>query len=274
MRRDLLLLLCAGCNRALGLDPTIEVDALVPDAAYVPPGCSGSRFVSTTDVSVMTNGEIDDPTMLDDHEIWFTSHMAGGGYQIASARRTSSDQPFGAPVIGSFKHSANDSDPALTHDGLHLLFVSDDAHVYQTDRAAPDAAWSPASLVPGIDGESAGLGFDITPDGLAIYIASTDGVHTARRASPIGTFGPVTVLAPPLMMQFPSISPDELELFFNSAGSNELDRITRTDRGLPFDVTTRELVYQSAADADITADSRTLIYMHGGQLQTAHRECP
>ena len=274
MRAVLLLLLSAGCNRALGLDPAIEIDAPPPDVGYVPPGCAGARFVATTDLGVMTTGEIHDPTMLDDQEIWFTFHSTTTGYQIASATRTASTEPFGAPVLGDVMRSTDDTDPAITYDGLHVLFISDDSRVYQSDRAARGAAWSAPSLVPGIDGESAGLGFDVTPDGLSIYMASTVGVRTATRSTAIGTFGPVTNLADGVMMQFPSISPDELELFFNLPGTTELHRITRTDRALDFDISKDEIVYQDADDADITADSRTLIYKYGAQLQIAHRECP
>jgi len=252
----------------------MEVDAPVPPPP--PPGCSGARFVSTTDLMVMTTGEIHDPTLLDEHELWFTTHEAGGGYQIASATRTDTTQPFGAPVIGSFVRTQMDTDPAITRDGLHILFMSDDTRVYQADRTARDMPWSVASVVPGIDGESAGRGFDVTPDGLAIYMADANGVRTSRRSSPTGTFGPVTMLAAGVMPSFPTISPDELELFFNPVGTNgsELHRITRGDAALDFDIATDELIYQDAQDPDITADAATLVYLHGGQLQTAHRECP
>ena len=271
MRRALLLLLCAGCNRALGLDPTTELDA------YVAPGCAGARFVSTTDLTVTTMGEIHDPTLLDQDELWFTYHEAGGPYQIASATRADTTQAFDAPVIGSFVRSDNDTDPAITRDGLHILFITDDARVYQADRPTRTSPWSAAALVPGIDGEGVGVGFDITPDGLVIYMADAAGIRTARRSYPTGTFGPVTVLAAGLPTAFPTISPDELELFFNPMGGDtagELHRITRTDRTLDFDLATEQVVYQSAVDADITADAQTLVYKHGGDLQAAHRECP
>jgi len=267
------VVLLAGCNRLLGLDPTLEVAAPLPDAP--PPGCAGALFGATTNLSVMTSDGVADPTLVDPLELWLTWRHPAGTAHVASATRTDTTQPFGTPQVASFAITDFDTDPAFTGNRLHVFFISSDAHIYEADRSSLAMPWSAARIVPGIDGEDASMGIDVTANGLAIYFSDVNyHLHTASRATLNENFGPVTDLAPTLAITFPSISPDQLELFYNPHNSSELHRLTRSDPAADFDPASDITIYMHGDDPDISADATTLIYFNQGNLQTAHRDCP
>jgi hypothetical protein len=135
----LLLLLwpaAIGCftRRDKEIDAYVEIDAV---------GCSGSLFGANAPVpGIDTSDQVFDPTQSDDPlEIWFTVEN-GTGFHVNSATRASVAEPFGAPVLASFARSNYDGDPSITRAGLHLLFTSDDGHVWQADRATRTGPWS------------------------------------------------------------------------------------------------------------------------------------
>jgi hypothetical protein len=269
MGRALLLLLLAGCNRALGLDPTHPPDA-PPDAV----GCSGSRFADTITIALPGGPSVFDPTQSDDPlELYLTWQVTTTEFQISVTTRTDPDQPYGTLAYASFGRSMRDSDPSITQDGLHLLFLSDDYRVYQTDRATRQSPWSAATIVAGIDNWVIMGGFDISLDGLRIYFSDGSNLRTAQRSDPTAAFDTATDLAKGLDIGFPGISPDERELFYNPSSNKQLHHITRNDRSLDFDLSTDETLLQDAGDPDVSPDSRTLLYDVDGELTAMHRTC-
>jgi hypothetical protein len=70
------LVLLAGCNRLLGLEPTREIDSPpVPDARPDAVGCSGSKFADTVSVPILLN-DAADPDISPDSRTLF--YIVGG----------------------------------------------------------------------------------------------------------------------------------------------------------------------------------------------------
>jgi hypothetical protein len=269
------LLLLAGCNRLLGLEPTREIDSPpVPDARPDAVGCSGSSFAGTVAVPIDSGQSIYDPTQTDDPlELYFTWAQTTTDFHIASATRGAVDQSFNMPVVLPFSTTHN-TDPAITADGLHILYLAQNDQVYQADRATRQSMWSAPTVVAGIDNFTVGGGLDISPDGLTIYFSDGFELRTATRNDPMGPFGTPRVLASGVNATFPGISPDERELFYNPKDSHELRHMTRNDPSLDFDVMTDESLLLNGADPDVSLDSRTLLYDVDGRLTAMHRGCP
>jgi hypothetical protein len=238
-----MLVLLAGCNSLLGLAPTREIDSpVVPDARPDAVGCAGSRFANTITVAVGGHPSMYDPSQSDDPlEIFFTWATTTSEFKVATATRGALDQPFGMPAIATFGRTPRDGDPAITSDGLHILFMSDN-QVFQTDRATRQSPWSASTIVPGID-QFTVLGIDISLDGLTIYFSDGWQLFTATRPDVMAPFGNPTKLAVGVNITFPGISPDEREL-------------------------------NNGADPDVSPDSRTLYYIVDGDLTAMHRDCP
>src|SRR5262249_52956492 len=156
---------------------------------------------------------------------------------IASATRTAPEQRLNMLAVASFS-TPGSTDPAITSDGLHILYLNGNHQVYQSDRADRHAMWSAPTIVSGIDSFIAGGGLDISLDGLTIYVSDSSQLYTATRTDPMGRFGDLTKLAVGRKVSFPGVSPDERELFYNPENTKELRRMTRNDRSLDFDVMT------------------------------------
>src|SRR5262249_43265528 len=159
-------------------------------------------------------------------------------------------------------------------DGLHLVFLSADFRIYQTDRTTRTDAWSTPTIVGGVDNFVVNGGVDISLDGLRVYVRRRAKLHTATRTDVMAAFDTVTDLAVGLDVGSLGISPDERELFFNPSTNYELHRITRNDPSLDFDISTDDMLLQDARNPDVSPDSRTLLYSVDGVLTLMHRDCP
>src|SRR5690348_11024316 len=99
MRWLAVLVAVAGCNRILGLDPTLEVDA------YVAPGCSGARFTGPFPFTSLTADNIFDPSQSEDPlELMVTLRSQLGLFRMQRATRpdtassfTIAELPFSEP---------------------------------------------------------------------------------------------------------------------------------------------------------------------------------
>jgi len=260
--------LLAGCNGLLGLDVTHPYDA-PPDAV----GCSAGRFTGTVRVPIDVGDAIYDPTQSDDPlELYFTWAVNTVDFQIASATRTAPDQTFDMPTVASFS-VAHNTDPSISSDGLHIVFLGPNDQVFQVDRATRQSAWSAATIVAGIDNFTVAGGLDISPDGLTIYFSDMHQLRTATRSDPLAGFANITELAVGLDVAFPGISPDQRELFYNPGSTHVLHHVTRNSATLDFDPSTDEIILMNAGDPDVSPDSRTLLYDVDGVLTAMHRDC-
>jgi hypothetical protein len=74
-------------------------------------------------------------------------------------------------------------------------------------------------------------------------------------------------------VQYFSVSPDGLEVFYNPVGVSSIERRVRTSLGAMFP-TTGTLILDSGDDPDLAPDGRTLVIGASGTLVTMRRDCP
>jgi hypothetical protein len=286
MRVVVVCLVLTGCDYLFNLDPIHsgpgdsgaasdsdgagnEIDAPV-DAQTVFPTCAG--WGNRQDLQGGATGS-HDPTLSKNRLELFTVRMPSTSYDIYLSRRpdTMSQFDIGSPV-GELNSPADDTDPALTADGLMIVFISTrggSPRVYQATRPAVGIEFSPPDIAPGLLSQPAD-GIDLSPDGLSIYIHSSGLLLQATRANRGDAFGARTQIAS--FGSFPSMAPDGLAIYFNGA-SGGLVRRTRaviTDGFSAMD----ETVDGGASDGDMLADGTAVVMSVGSPSDiTVIREC-
>jgi hypothetical protein len=273
MRWPALLVALAGCNGLLGLDPAHEPDA------FVAPGCSGSRFTGPFELTSLTGPTTWDPSQGDDplELIVSIQDEATNLLHINRATRPDTASAYTLVPLPFTDPSFEDHDPSITAHGARLLFLSnrvDGAHLWEALRDSTGTFSNPA-IVTSVEPFDAGL--DMSIDGLTIYYADTRGnpptypLFTASRPSLDEPFGsPMMLLADGI--RWPSISPDQLELYYLAADDTSIHRRVRPAIDAPFGPD--EPVAPGVEDPDVSADARTLLVSNFGQLQYMTRACP
>src|SRR5262245_43612546 len=260
--RSVLLCALAGCNQLYGLEGT---RLQTPDAPIDAPGCSGSMFVDPQTLgTVFEPGDFDPRTSGDPTELWFS--RANGNYDIWVARRDGDTGPVETASPFPYNSAtANDGDPAFTSDGRVLVFLSQRISgqaVYEARRPAVGAAFAAPTPIA-IDGGGGDAGIDLTPDGLTLYFVDPfrqlRAIHRSSLEQPFGNPGPALASA----VVWPSLSPDELELYYQNPDGDGVFRRTRASTTLPFDATEMQ-VLSGGGDPDVSADSRRLYFSNGG----------
>jgi hypothetical protein len=249
MRRAVVALALVGCNQAYGLEPT-RLDT--------PPACSTVRFAAPRAFPEFAGGlEEHDPQLSRDGlELWFVLQLpATDAFTLHRAVRAAITDPFGPPEpidLGL----ADVRDPSLSADGRHLLVVSA-GQVYEALR--PDER-STDFLVLVTRGLGTGVdSIDLTWDALRIYYTVDGTLFTARRTTADAAFADVTMLIAE-DVDFPSVSPDELEVFYQPYLDQDPDPVYRAGRasvdasfGLP------ELTAEAVDDADVDPSAEVLV---------------
>lgn len=276
-------LMLAGCNQLLGLNETSfeMLDAPNIDA----PGCAGSTFANPN----MLVGQAfsgpennwDPSTTSDVNELWFTRQQADGSFDLFYATRTGLDQPFDMTTGPLFSTSGYETDAQLTANGLVVVFLSDrlgDVRVFQATRTTPSGTFGDVTLIaPMIPTNEAAHGIDLSLDGLRLYYANIDGeLYMVERSDTSQPFGaPSGILA--TNAHFPSLSPDELELFHMRAdpfgGVHAVYRLIRTAPTIAFPTTPAELIDTTFADPEVSMDATVLYFSLSGDLASMSRTC-
>lgn len=178
------------------------------------------------------------PTLSNDLlEVYFTSWITGGDWDIWSARREDIDSPWEEfqplDVVNSHRHedSAN-----LSPDGLTLTFASDGLEggfgnydLWQTTRVSRDAPWlEPENLGPVINSRGGEGSATFSPDGLELIFdrgcCETSWLRRSTRRTLADPWSEPESMSPRGSEHefgaagFPSLSPDGLSLFFNQQG--------------------------------------------------------
>jgi len=248
-----------------GCDLVFTVD--VPDLCR-----TEGPFISQAVVPGMPNEHLFDPTMRDDGlEVYFTRSIGGASFDIFVATRATTDEPFGPAAPLAFDTLRGESDAQITADGLSLFFLTDNA-LFLATRTRRDVPFTTADQRPDVDPGTSGIsGYDISADGLTIYLSEGESLLVAHRPSPVSAFGPTSKIGP--QMDFPSISHDELELFFQNTGDGMIRRVTRASKDAPFDGVP-EVVFPGE-DPEITDDGQQLLFgpPSGIGLAIAQRNC-
>ena len=149
---------CSGSHEAVSVD------------APLAPSCTWSPAIELAEFG---DGAVErDPTEPADLlELYYTSDASPG--DILFARRASADTPFVMQPLPSFvTEGAIDMSPAISADGLRLMFVDDrgaSAIVYETARATRSSPWStPQSVLSG--SVDVGAGITMSADGLRVFV--------------------------------------------------------------------------------------------------------
>jgi Tol biopolymer transport system component len=194
--------------------------------------------------------------------LYFGSTRPGGvgNTDLYVARRTSQEEPWGAPVnLGPVVNSsAIDNIPSFSRDGHWLFFNSSrtegsqggvDIWVSYRAHVHDDFAWEePQNLGPGVNSAlfDAGSSYFENEDGAAPQLYFNRGQANGSgndimmsELQPDGTFGPATLvdgINSPQSDQRPSIRFDGLELFFfsNRDGNNDIWVTTRNSVADPW----------------------------------------
>lgn len=180
--------------------------------------------------------------------IVFASDRTGSYHLMWSTRPTPADL-FGAPMDLAGTSGGTgviDRDPALSPDGLRLMFMSmrnsGQGHLFETTRAAITDPFATPVEVTSIEAATQEAGPTLTADGLELFFTSPRGavgafdIYHATRASlaqPFGNVQLVPELSSPMDDQVSAISGDGATVYLNydtvfAGGANAaLDTATR-----------------------------------------------
>jgi hypothetical protein len=285
MRGLLLLLLgAAGCNQVLGLSTTYGIDGR-PDAV----GCAGAQFQGPFELPDLSPGadQFDPNERADGLELWFTI-QGPLVLKVYVVTRPSVDVDYRqADVLPASFNDANavrDTDPSIGADGLRVMFLSMRGNLgtraWEAVRPSLDAPFAAPSEVRGLE-STAIDGLDMSLDGKTVYFTNDqDGgrLYRAHRSELTDPF--VIETADPdgkpfaMGAAFPSISPDEKELFFESSTNGGILRKTRGDITRAFSDASESINGSQAGDPDLTQDGRTLYVALSSTFWKFTRECP
>jgi hypothetical protein len=228
-------------------------DALPPDAIALPDAavarCDPSKpFGTPTPVAGVNSTARDQGAKLvDDLTIYFGSDR-GGTAGLYVATRSSPTTAFGTPTaLAAINATGAATGPTLTGDRLTMYYAlvapaGQTGDLYVTGRVTPSAAFSPGTIVTGINSSLDDLDPFVTEDGSALYFDSArDGValhlYVALRL-PSGAFGApqaLTALNTQSVDGHPVVSHDGLTIYWSSTrtdggaqGGTDIWRATRT----------------------------------------------
>lgn len=265
-----LCVIAAGCDALFGLDPlearpdgnSDAVDAALP--ADVAPDCLfGPR-------ELLYDGGAHDPTLSADRKELFYAYDLGSGYDIYRTVRTDTSAPFvAAAIVAELSSASKDTDPALTADGLMVVFISERGgngpRAYQATRTSSVVAFTTPQLVPGLENTPVS-GIDVSGDGLTLYYDDGARLVAAERSARDQGILVVRIIAAE-STPFPSVSADGRELYYNGPG---VMRRTREDLSASFVVATQTVVDDGGADADILPDGSAIVLTGGASSNVVY----
>jgi hypothetical protein len=144
-----------------------------------------------------------------------------------------------APPLG------NDDDPTVSHDGLELYFnridlTSNASEIFRSVRAAANATWPAAEVVPELDSNISDGTPELADDGLSLYFSSgrqpsqNNDIWMATRSAPSGPWETVTQvveLSSSAVEASPAMSSDGLAIVFHSLRNGDSD-LFMSERGM------------------------------------------
>lgn len=270
--------LVAACFTKPG-PPQGTVDAATDDAldaAFVPPDCDGVLFAGQATTVV---GPVDgtEATFTDDElEIHFTEYVANSEFEIYVAKRTVNNLPFQTQQLASFTLAgSNDTEPAITADGLMLVFVSNRAGAerpFVVERASRTSPWStPTELA--FDGFATlqMRSLDLSWDGLRLFFVDVgENLVMATRTSRSAPFQLVGNYGSGL--RYPAVSTDGKEIYYVKSPTDELWRASRTSTTEPF--ANHAFTGLAGFDPELSRDGQTLHLSRGSSIVKYTRTCP
>jgi len=278
-----LVLGATGCNQVLGLSTTYGIDGR-PDAV----GCSGAQFQGPVELPDLSPGldQFDPSERADGRELWFTIQDADIKVYVVTRPSVDVDYreadvapaPFNAPA------GVRDNDPSIGADGLRVMFLSTRGNLgsraWEVARPSLDAPFSAPSQVRGLEASTID-GLDMSLDGKTVYFVSEQDGGRLYRAHRNELTDPFVIEATdpdgkPFAtgLSFPSISPDEKELFFEAATGGGVQRKIRGDVTRAFGDLSESIHGSQAGDPELTQDGKTLYVALSSTFWKFTRDCP
>lgn len=267
-------LVVAGCDVVWRLDEVHGglADADRPDDTLDSDTVDPCPFRPRVQISA-GNGNNDPQLSEDGLELFFVRGSAGT-YDLWHAVRTNTQSPFPmGSAISEINSPAEDTDPAISADGNTIVFKSlrggsTTNRAFQATRTARGQTFSTPVMLGNLPNPVAGL--DLSADGLTLYV--DDGGKLSAYSRPTAA---VTMFVLGMMLtiertQFPSLSADGLELFYNGAGVVRRRRASTMDQ---FEGTA-QVIDDGAGDPDITFDGTRLVTASNGFIYISERCVP
>jgi WD40 repeat protein len=267
------VVMAAGCDALFDLDHINQssddggVDGPAADgnndAIDAPPPAECTSFAPRQNLQNGIAGS-HDPTLSRDRKELFLVRRPGSNYELYRATRADTMIQFGTgtPVNELNDASYDDTDPALTDDGLMIVFKSNrggsGSKAYQATRTAVGGPFTAPVSLPGLANQPVS-GIDLAPDGLTVYIHDGTLLLQATRTARTDPFGSTTVIATNFG-SFPSMSPTALVVYYNGSG---LVRRKRNTTGQSFDSFGEQSVDAGGADADMISDGTAIVFTAG-----------
>jgi hypothetical protein len=263
--KALALMVLVGCD---GSHEAISVDtSSAPSCTWSPP----------TELAEFGDGAIErDPTEPADLlELYYTSDASPG--DILFAARATADVPFVMQPLPSFvTEGAIDMSPAISADGLHLVFVNDrgaSATVYETSRATRTSPWStPQSALRGFVVD-VGAGITLSADGLKVFAQYGANLVDFVRTTASGPFAPDTNFQSSMLS--PAVDDSYSSIYYN-CGASVCTRPLHAD-GLNSSVGDEQPVAMGTAsgarDPWVEAGGNSVVFAAEHSLYRATKSC-
>lgn len=198
----------------------------------------------------------------------FDVHDSGNGFDLREFQLV---RGMFEPVdISSLNSPSLEDDPALSADGLDMIFVSTrqgTTNAYETTRSSLAAPWTAPNPPMGLNGAVIAQ-VDLSPDGLTLYLVSAShDLYQATRLTRLSPF--VTASGGPIATDArnPTVSGDGLELIMESASGAlgpGVSELTRSSPNQPFAGQIPIQALPAAYDVDLSPDGHFLL-TGGGQ---------
>jgi hypothetical protein len=275
-RRSLTLAvtLVAACGR-LGFDPGAATDA----ATDATPADTVTRctlfgpFSTPVLVAELNTPEQDwAPSISPDGlTIYFSQRDPINKEELFRGTRASPTQPWTIAPLTELSTADNfEDDPTVSSDGREIFYGK--GTMYRATRASAALPFSPPlSTFSAPAGFESVNGFELSSDDLTLYftmreIAGRSSMFVMKRSAPLDSFGSFVPLLDPDPIGdagWPTISADELELFFTSDHNGQRDIWTsrRMDAASPFPQATLVTELSSSSsdwDPELSLDGTTL----------------
>lgn len=269
------LALCGCFSRPdyLGGDGGTGGDATTSDAPCTLGGWG--PLVELTEFRGHVTGE---PTITNDRKLMLWSLQTGFSpavWTVNIATRDTTNEPFAPEPQQVDLDSAelpSDPDPAITDDGLTVVFrggIAGAPKIRQATRSSHTAPWQAIPVTTLDSADPASL--DVSADGLTVYWATGSKVlYSATRSSPT-TDDFVIGASLAQNVRWPSISGDELTVYYLS-DSDEIWQMTRGAKTSAF--SNPMLVLAGGKDPDVTSDGTAIVVGAGGtSISISERTC-
>jgi hypothetical protein len=266
MRSGIIALALVGCGR-IGFDPHVDgggsQDAAIDACAFGP----WSAPVAITELNT-TKKEYGDQIAADGLTLYFDSDRTGGG-DLYVAKRPSRTAPFGAAVLLTSLDTADqEGDASPRRDQLELMYT-DYTTVCMMDARRATTADAFGTATQTFCNAS---GAYISRDGLTLYYNTvTDAfdegtLSVTTRVSDAVQFtagAPIAELAAGATKGYPTLTDDELTMYFESGQPLDIYETTRATLTSPWSTPTPLTIVNSASDdgdVSITVDGTELFF--------------